>query len=157
MDSFPELYNLWYEEHGKGKMDVEKAAWVVKETAYLSKLRDNGLLEPKAATAIEAVCVWDTVAFHKIRFSASWVPRLLDMEREGMEIHNAELSPKIKYGFHALALDETRNAFKPTLWQMPKQAPTAHGVTSDGATFRLLEMKQVWFSGKHSHVGGGYS
>jgi len=107
--------------------------------------------------AIEAVAVWDTVAFHKSWFSTSWAAKLLGIEREQLEFHNAELSPKIKYGFHALALDETRNPFKPTLWQMPKQAPAANGVTSDGSTWRLKEMKQVWFSGRHSDVGGGVS
>lgn len=82
---------------------------------------------------------------------------MLGIEREMIEFHDKELSPKVKYGFHALALDETRDPFKPTLWQMPKAPPAANGITSDGSNFRLKELKQVWFSGKHSNIGGGYS
>ncbi len=43
---------------------------------------------------------------------------------------------------HCLALDETRKLFAPTLLQYPKS--------------RAAEMKEVWFPGAHSDVGGGY-
>jgi len=45
--------------------------------------------------------------------------------------------------YHALSIDERRSEFVPTLWT---SAP-APGQT----------MQQVWFSGVHSDVGGGYS
>jgi uncharacterized protein (DUF2235 family) len=41
---------------------------------------------------------------------------------------------------HALALDELRDDFKPTMWD-PKPG---------------VDLKQVWFAGCHSDVGGGY-
>jgi uncharacterized protein (DUF2235 family) len=43
---------------------------------------------------------------------------------------------------HCMALDETRDLFVPTRLQYPKS--------------RSAEMKEVWFPGAHSDVGGGY-
>ena len=43
---------------------------------------------------------------------------------------------------HCMALDETRDLFTPTLLQYPKSRSSA--------------MKEVWFPGAHSDVGGGY-
>jgi uncharacterized protein (DUF2235 family) len=43
---------------------------------------------------------------------------------------------------HCLSLDETRDLFIPTLFQYPKN--------------RAAQIKEVWFPGGHSDVGGGY-
>ncbi|XDG00737.1 hypothetical protein ABKA04_000352 [Annulohypoxylon sp. FPYF3050] len=51
----------------------------------------------------------------------------------------------IEHGFHALALDETRGPFSPTLWEQPKE----EGDTSD--------LRQVWFPGSHGNIGGGWT
>src|SRR5690606_6238454 len=46
------------------------------------------------------------------------------------------------YAFHALAIDERRGPFEPTLWiEKPKPGQL---------------MSQTWFPGVHSDVGGGY-
>ena len=55
-------------------------------------------------------------------------------------------------GFHALAIDEHRQAFAPTLW--------VKSVQKDVATYapRTLEqVEQRWFVGAHADVGGGYA
>ena len=49
---------------------------------------------------------------------------------------------------HALAIDETRLKFAPTFWEAP--ADRADAPTEDP------RVKQVWFEGAHSDVGGGY-
>ena len=49
----------------------------------------------------------------------------------------------VKHGCHALAVDEHRNEFVPTLWT---------GTPASDA--QIIE--QVWFAGAHSDVGGGY-
>jgi hypothetical protein len=51
----------------------------------------------------------------------------------------------VKGAFHALAIDEQRRQFAPTLWH---QQP--------GAAGNGQELKQVWFSGVHCDAGGGY-
>lgn len=48
----------------------------------------------------------------------------------------------VQHGYHALAIDEHRDEFVPTLWT--GKAPA--GVT----------IEQVWFAGAHADVGGGY-
>ncbi|KAK7754206.1 hypothetical protein SLS62_003783 [Diatrype stigma] len=57
--------------------------------------------------------------------------------------YNTTLSTQVEHGFHALALDESRNAFGPTLWErLPEQRDST-------------DLRQVWFPGSHINVGGG--
>ncbi|KAJ5234331.1 uncharacterized protein N7469_003499 [Penicillium citrinum] len=51
------------------------------------------------------------------------------------------LSNDIEYAFQALALDEDRASFSPALWERPPNVRT--------------DLRQVWFPGAHSNVGGG--
>ncbi|KAJ8119815.1 hypothetical protein ONZ43_g3317 [Nemania bipapillata] len=60
------------------------------------------------------------------------------------QFYNTHLSTKIQHGFHALALDETRGPFAPTLWERRSQEQN----TSD--------LRQVWFPGSHANIGGGW-
>ena len=55
--------------------------------------------------------------------------------------HNTDIHPAIKNAFHALAIDEHRRPFTPTLWHKP-----------DGSTTNLI---QCWFPGVHINIGGG--
>jgi hypothetical protein len=59
--------------------------------------------------------------------------------------HDTELSSRVTAAFHALAVDEQRSAFRPTQWHQQQ-----------GAAERGQEVKQVWFTGTHSDVGGGF-
>jgi hypothetical protein len=54
--------------------------------------------------------------------------------------HNHHLGGSIRHGFHALAMDETRAAFAPVLWECP---PGWEG-----------NVEQMWFRGAHGDVGG---
>lgn len=148
MDCFPTLYNLYYRKQDKTNAnDAEEARFV-------QKLVDAGLLQRKAADAVEVVGVWDTVAFHQSWFGKGPLGRLLGMGSERIEFRNAMLSNKVKYGYHALALDERRKAFLPTLWHYPKTGSDEAKPREDGTTIK--EMEQVWFSGNHTDVGGGH-
>jgi hypothetical protein len=60
------------------------------------------------------------------------------------KFHDVKLNPKVKHARHALALDEWRAPFTPTLWEV---APDSQAQT----------VKQVWFPGSHADVGGGYA
>lgn len=85
---------------------------------------------------IEAVAVWDTVG-------ALGIP---DFEfadnraeiRDGFAFADNALNPKVLRGFHAVAIDEMRLLFTPTLWEK-----------RDG-------IQQYLFAGAHADVGGGY-
>lgn len=56
--------------------------------------------------------------------------------------YDTSLNECIENAFQALALDEERAPFCPTLWEKPRGSTT--------------NLKQVWFPGVHSNVGGGY-
>ena len=88
---------------------------------------------------IKCVGVWDTVG-------ALGIPGHLDRVFTSFyEFHDTGLGSHVENAFHGLALDETRVDFQPTLWD---QNPVAK------ANGQVL--KQVWFTGVHSNVGGGY-
>lgn len=55
-------------------------------------------------------------------------------------------NPGIEVGRHAIAIDERRALFQPSLWQ-PFASPRPSGPR---------DLKQVWFPGVHSDVCGGY-
>jgi hypothetical protein len=58
------------------------------------------------------------------------------------QFHDTDLSSSVRHAAQALALHERRGPFRPTLW---KEAPD-----------RTDPVRQVWFTGVHSDVGGGY-
>lgn len=86
---------------------------------------------------IEMVGVWDTVKALGLRLPLLW--KLTEAQHA---FHNYHLGKAIRHGFHALALDETRQVFKPLLWD------TTNG---NGSGARV---EQVWFRGCHGDVGG---
>ncbi len=84
---------------------------------------------------IEMVGVWDTVKALGLRLPFFW---MFSPDRHGF--HNHHLGSSIRHGFHALALDETRLAFEPVMWDCP---PGWEG-----------NVEQVWFRGAHGDIGG---
>ncbi len=85
--------------------------------------------------AIEMVGVWDTVKALGLR-----LPLLWRWAEERHAFHNHQLGPSTRHGYHALALDETREVFEPVLWDC---TPGFKG-----------HVEQVWFRGTHGDVGG---
>ncbi len=64
------------------------------------------------------------------------------------QFHDVRLSPIVRTARHALALDERRLMFEPSLWKATeKDAAEAEAAG---------RVRQVWFAGVHSDVGGGY-
>ncbi|KAI1618230.1 hypothetical protein EDD37DRAFT_259442 [Exophiala viscosa] len=128
MDYFPEVYDQYYKDPTT-KPDFEFTP------ELLQKIGTQ--VNEKAKEAIKIVGVFDTVGFHAEGSMG-----------EKIELHNVELSPRVGHAYHALSLDERRIPYKPTLWQWPQ----AYKAGKD----KLQEIKQVWFSGVHSDVGGGH-
>jgi uncharacterized protein (DUF2235 family) len=83
---------------------------------------------------IQAVAVWDTVGSLGIPEYNAITNTIGDAFRFADEL----LSIKVTKGLHAIALDEQRLLFTPTLWN------------------KALNVKQLVFPGAHSDVGGGY-
>ena len=100
--------------------------------AFLSSLgMDDADLVP--VDRIAAVGVWDTVGAMGLPAYVGGGRRL-----DAFRFANTALSPKVQAGFHAVARDEQREDFSPTLWD-----PAAN-------------VTQVLFPGAHGDVGGGY-
>ena len=86
---------------------------------------------------IEMVGVWDTVKALGLRLPLLW---MLTEKRHAF--HDDRLGAAIRHGFHALALDETREVYAPVLW------------TTEGRIAPGQVVEQVWFRGSHGDVGG---
>jgi uncharacterized protein (DUF2235 family) len=89
---------------------------------------------------IDLVGVWDTVGALGIPDYVGGLDVLDPARRHAF--HDVTLNPHIRFGRHAVAMDETRRPFAPTLWARP-YAPGQ-------------DVAQVWFPGSHQDVGGGH-
>jgi uncharacterized protein (DUF2235 family) len=88
---------------------------------------------------ITCIGVWDTVG------SLGLPIELFGFDtRSKYNFHDLTLSSRVKNAFHAIAIDERRKPFAPTLWEQPV------------ADFEKNWLEQAWFCGVHSNVGGGY-
>ncbi len=141
---------------------------VVKRTAEQSRLEPQAAVEMRqearaAAPAIQELLTeigtsdqadtrypvhflgcWDTVDALGLPFEElTQVLRRLFRLR----FRNALLNPGVHHAVQALALDDERRTFHPRLWKSSGQSDLAQGQT----------IKQVWFAGMHSDVGGGYA
>jgi len=92
---------------------------------------------------IKCVGVWDTVGALGIPLD---IFDKINKDLFNTQFYDVRLNKTIEFAFHAVAIDEHRKPFVATLWE---QDPDAN------ANGQILE--QVWFTGVHSDVGGGYS
>jgi uncharacterized protein (DUF2235 family) len=101
---------------------------------------------------IAFIGVWDTVGALGAPFGAlaGWITNQLFKCR----FHDVRLSAIVESAYHAVAIDERRWPFRPTLWELSEThiARNAEGLKTDGT----LLYEQKWFPGVHSNVGGGY-
>ena len=92
--------------------------------------------------------VFDTVG-------ALGVPTVLHTDHQ---FHDVTLGPAVHCARQALAIDELRLTFAPCLWTVPDTAPNLVALNpKPGTRLEVPRVKQVWFEGVHSDVGGGYS
>lgn len=92
-------------------------------------------------TKIKFLGVWDTVAalglpVKSLSTLVDWFPFFRH------KFHNLTLSESVEHARQALAIDDERLTFHPKIW--------------DREIKDYQTMKQVWFCGMHTDVGGGY-
>jgi uncharacterized protein (DUF2235 family) len=85
---------------------------------------------------VRFIGVWDTVGSLGVPGTA------FPFSRSYYRWHDTELSKIVDYAYHAVACDEERKDFAPTLWTALKP--------------ENREVEQKWFIGAHADVGGGY-
>ncbi|KAK6865709.1 hypothetical protein PG995_002237 [Apiospora arundinis] len=136
-DPFPKLP---FPDKPKGDGAVDKYRDRLVELGYTRVCQNGGEGDP---IKIKAVGVWDTVG----SLGIPTVPFLekLGITRSTVEFqwYNTDLSTKIEHAFQALALDEIRGPFSPAVWERHVE----HGDT--------IDLRQVWFPGGHTNIGGG--
>ncbi len=94
-----------------------------------------------AIPEIAFVGVWDTVSAYGMPITE--LCRGIDRWVWPLSMGDYKLSHKVKVARHALSLDDERDTFHPLLWD-ELESP------------RPQRIRQVWFAGVHSDVGGGY-
>ncbi|KAK0609769.1 hypothetical protein B0T17DRAFT_501294 [Bombardia bombarda] len=126
--------------YGQAKIEWENARVLkykdgLKHLKYTRDTHHDGVTEIR----IKALAVWDTVGTLGIPPApVIGVPDTTCTWR----FTNTQISNKVENAFQALALDEPRYAFRPALWERIPGNKT--------------NLKQVWFPGTHSNVGGGW-
>ncbi|KAJ8103176.1 hypothetical protein POJ06DRAFT_64803 [Lipomyces tetrasporus] len=105
-----------------------------------STLAANGVLilpeENGEKIKVKVIGCFDTVG-------SLGIPRVFPWQADVYAFLDMKLNSNVQYAFHALALDELRSVFQPTLWFFDPK----------GTNFQ--NYKQVWFTGAHLNVGGG--
>ncbi|KAH8791758.1 hypothetical protein F5882DRAFT_83505 [Hyaloscypha sp. PMI_1271] len=93
---------------------------------------------------VQSVAVWDTVGSLGIP-QVSWLARMgLPHSTKEYRFNDTNLDGTVRHAFQALALDEHRNPFSPAVWERMDMRKCT------------VDLRQVWFPGAHSNVGGGY-
>jgi uncharacterized protein (DUF2235 family) len=109
-------------------------------------LEESWMLRYSQPIDIDFLGVWDTVGALGLPFG-----NLPILGKADMQFLNTGIRVSNKFAFHALAVDEHRKAFAPTLWTVDfkKGAPPPHHHRT------LSQVEQRWFVGAHANVGGG--
>lgn len=125
-DIIEEAFDI-YKIHNKERREKKAKEFIAKHHTMWCKIKFLG--------------VFDTVA--ALGLPNKWMSTLLD-QLFPHKFHSFELSDSVEYARHALSIDDERKTFHPVLWNKLKE---------DQPKDRL---KQVWFCGVHTDVGGGY-
>lgn len=90
---------------------------------------------------VRFIGVWDTVGSLGVPNVGLGLAKLFNRR---WRFHDTDLSTKVEAAFQALAIDERRRPFRPSVWTQQPEA-------------KNQQLEQVWFSGVHCDVGGGYA
>lgn len=112
------------------RKDAKREDWAGSDWAFFHK----------GPAPIHFIGVWDTVGSLGIPDDLE-ILNIFD-DKKKWQFHNTDLGENVKHARHAMALDEMRSSFSLTRWSNAKTHP---------------DVKEIWFPGAHSDVGGGYS
>jgi uncharacterized protein (DUF2235 family) len=96
--------------------------------------------------AVTYLGVWDTVGALGIPARYAWFSWI----NKKHQFHDTALSKFVKSARHAVAIDERRKDFKPTLWENIAEMNAGLNIDADE-----LPYQERWFPGVHGSVGGG--
>ena len=128
--SRPELISQAYDIYKEGDVAKRKALagdFVDRHHTMWARIRFLGCYDTVAALGLP----WKPLSV-ALNYVPAWRHRF----------HNYSLSESVEHAYHAVAIDDERKTFHPILW--------------DAEVEKYQTVQQVWFSGAHSDVGGGY-
>ena len=138
------------------KIDLTDKVFAMYKHAYEKENRaevEQFKREYCSDTAVRLVGVWDTVGALGIP-DEFFIPGLREIDKAiDARLYgflDTGLSPRVEAAYHAVAIDEHRKPFLPTLWMDANGAAPRVNVAGS-------KVEQVWFVGAHSNVGGGYA
>lgn len=111
---------------------------------YVTELERMGMTRTRIP--IKAICCWDTVGSLGIP-RTPWLDMFIGKPARKLkeyQFDDTKIHPMVENAFQALALDEHRAPFSPAIWEK-------------GSNDQRTNLKQVWFPGVHSNIGGGYN
>lgn len=144
---FISIFRAW-ERQNQGSKDIDTRHLGNMDMSWSelrSQLEKTDLTRPDIK--IKVCAVWDTVGSLGLPVASSllsrWGLSAFDHDPNPYSFVNTEVCDNIEHAFHAIALDEHRAHFEPTIWERP-----------DGQAWPVT-LKQCWFTGYHTHIGGG--
>jgi uncharacterized protein (DUF2235 family) len=148
-----EAYRNYRANNFKTKTGVERPLRAIRNL-FLGHKHSNALLpEARSVGTIRFLGLWDTVAAYGLPVDE--MTRGVSRYLWPLELPNRRIEPtRIERACHAICLDDQRTTFHPVLWDEsnvppPNPRPVPFLTSQEKVT-------QVWFSGVHSNVGGGY-
>ncbi|OCL15296.1 hypothetical protein AOQ84DRAFT_384127 [Glonium stellatum] len=91
---------------------------------------------------IKVIGVWDTVGALGVPDVGHFYRWDNSSHRKAYRFHDTELNERILHAYQAVALDECRSPFSPSVWK----------IKTDN---KITKLCQCWFPGVHINVGGG--
>lgn len=125
--------NIRYEKNTHRLQNLFTAFTSIKNYLLSVTLQESDFIK---GVPVKVVGVWDTVGSLGIP-DFEFGDKRAEV-KDAFSFADLDLSPKVQFGLHAIALDEARMLFTPTLWN------------------KRVGVQQVIFPGAHSDVGGGY-
>ena len=120
--------------HGRGAEPAKAVIARINERRLREK-RPLPPLEPFEPVDVVLLGVWDSVLALGSRVRAG--------DADGRAFHVGPEPPRcVRHARQALAIDEARSDFYPSIWQ--------------GCDAKTQTLEQRWFAGVHSNIGGGY-
>ena len=124
--------------------NLEAAVWDLYRTKRGSRASGTQhflqpYLRPRNEVMVDCLAVFDTVGALGVPVKSLW-----RFNRDLYEFHDVALSTSACLHLQALAIDEHREAFSASPWRGWRSTKIASTV------------EQVWFSGSHADIGGGY-
>ncbi|BGP08921.1 hypothetical protein JCM10049v2_004772 [Rhodotorula toruloides] len=144
--SFPLLFDLLCRHRDPAtKRGRRAASALAEELAKIGAFRQEQLLQMKSKAYITVLGLFDTVPLYHFHSTSKAGAQL---HLSPFSTHNEQLEGPdvVSHVFQALSLHEHRQAYAPAILVQGKDGKRAGQV-----------LRQVWFAGSHTDVGGGYS